>query len=78
MSNSYLCESCVNRIGSCPKNRVCWYKYADCAVRGIVKMPVMHDGIDNAADQCDDYDRGRARTMDCPEATPNVEEAKRI
>lgn len=57
MSNYYLCETCDHRVISCPKDRVCWYKYAECAVLGIVRMPVMHDGIECPTDLCEHYER---------------------
>lgn len=54
MSNCYLCDTCAQRIGT-PKDRVCWYKYADCSALGIVRMPVVHDGIERPTDLCEHY-----------------------
>lgn len=55
MSSYYLCETCEKRIGT-PKDRVCWYKYADCPVRGVVRMPVASDGVERLKNLCDDYE----------------------
>lgn len=56
MSNFYLCHLCRRERGRPDRARCCWYKYCDCEVRGDVRMPVMHDGVELPTDLCEIYE----------------------
>lgn len=60
MSSYYLCETCANRRGYPDRQRICWYKYADCSIHGAVRMPVMSDAVERARDLCEDYEAKEA------------------
>lgn len=57
MSSYYLCERCSRNRGYPKRARCCRYKYCDCEVRGDVRMPVMHDGVERPTDLCRDYEQ---------------------
>lgn len=57
MSSYYLCETCAINKGYPDRTRLCWYKYCDCQVYGVMRMLVMSDAWERPTDLCERYER---------------------